>query len=245
VSRRFPPFRSAYSSTSAAELRYPTSRHGGRPCLLLWIGTHEWLTAGVVRPSKSPFFPLARVGPTTPTRASARARKEPTGSAPKAGSRQTAKDDVGKPCVRFLARSKRGTRFRTASLLGGRKLRTRRFCTPSVGRDEARRRCWWRSPDDRELAEFPIGITDGGSCPRLAGTEKTYLAPTSRSPLQYASEPVDSRGQIASRHSGILGRPSRRCDEVSMVVLKPRGALSCTLISRMELERLSTTTRGG
>jgi hypothetical protein len=30
----------------------------------VWIGTHEWLTAGVVRPSESPFFPLARIGPT-------------------------------------------------------------------------------------------------------------------------------------------------------------------------------------
>src|SRR6188472_3260164 len=29
----------------------------------VWIGTHEWLIAGVVRPSESPFFPLARVGP--------------------------------------------------------------------------------------------------------------------------------------------------------------------------------------
>ena len=35
---------------------------------LYWvrIGTHEWLTAGVVRRSESRFFPLARVGPTTP-----------------------------------------------------------------------------------------------------------------------------------------------------------------------------------
>ena len=68
---------------------------------------------------------------------------------PQAGSCQTAKDDGGKPGVRFLARSKRGTRFRTASLLGGTKQRRRRFWTPLVGRDQGRRRCWWRSPDDR------------------------------------------------------------------------------------------------
>jgi hypothetical protein len=30
------------------------------------IGTHGWLTHGVVRPSESPFFLLARAGPTTP-----------------------------------------------------------------------------------------------------------------------------------------------------------------------------------
>ena len=43
----------------------------------------------------------------TPTRATARTRKEPTGEHPQAGSCQTAKDDGGKPGVRFLARSKR------------------------------------------------------------------------------------------------------------------------------------------
>ncbi len=50
---------------------------------------------------------LARVGPTTPTRATARTRKEPTGEHHQAGSCQTAKDDGGKPGVRFLAQSKR------------------------------------------------------------------------------------------------------------------------------------------
>ena len=54
--------------------------------------------------------------------------------APQAGSCQTAKDDGGKPGVRFLARSKRGTRFRTASLLGGTRQRRRRFCSPWVGK---------------------------------------------------------------------------------------------------------------
>ena len=44
-----------------------------------------------------------------------------------AGSRPTAKDDSGKSGVRLLARSKRGTRFRTSSLLGGTKQRRRRF----------------------------------------------------------------------------------------------------------------------
>jgi hypothetical protein len=36
-----------------------------------------------------------------------------------AGSSRTAEDGGGKPRVRFLARSKRGARFRTASLTGG------------------------------------------------------------------------------------------------------------------------------
>ncbi len=75
---------------------------------------------------------------------------------PQAGSCQTAKDDGGKPGVRFLARSKRGTRFRTASLLGGTKQRRRRF--------------WWGETKEGDAvggarltieigAEFPIGTT--------------------------------------------------------------------------------------
>jgi len=44
----------------------------------------------------------------TPTRATARARKEQTGSTPRAGSCQTAKDDGSKRGVRYLARSNRG-----------------------------------------------------------------------------------------------------------------------------------------
>jgi len=59
---------------------------------------------------------------------------------PQASSCQTAKDDGGKPGVRLLARSKRGTRFRTAPLLGGKKEIRRRFWTPLVGRDRGRRR---------------------------------------------------------------------------------------------------------
>src|SRR5262249_40994181 len=34
----------------------------------VWIGKHRWLTPGIVWPSETPFS-LARVGPTTPTRA--------------------------------------------------------------------------------------------------------------------------------------------------------------------------------
>ena len=98
----------------------------------------------------------------TPTHPTARARKEPKGSTPKAGSCQTAKDDGGKPGVRFLARSKRGTRFRTASLLGGTKQRRRRFWTPLVGRDQGRRRCWWRSPDVRTLAQNSRSVPTPG-----------------------------------------------------------------------------------
>jgi hypothetical protein len=68
---------------------------------------------------------------------------------PQAGSCQTAKDDGGRPGVKFLARSKRGTRSRTALLHVGKKQRRRRFCTPLVEREQGRRRCWWCSPDDR------------------------------------------------------------------------------------------------
>jgi hypothetical protein len=55
----------------------------------------------------------------TPTRATAWPSNEPRGSTLKCGSWRTAKHDSGKSGVRFLARSKRGIRFRTASLLGG------------------------------------------------------------------------------------------------------------------------------
>ena len=91
---------------------------------------------------------LARVGPThrrVPQPGRARNRQ----GAPPSWLMSDSKDDGGKPGVRFLARSKRGTRFRTASLLGGTKQRRRRFWMPLVGRDQGRRRCWWRSPDDR------------------------------------------------------------------------------------------------
>ena len=79
----------------------------------------------------------------TPTRATASTGKEPIGSTPKLA-HQTAEDDRGKAAVRFLARSKRGTSFRTTSLLGGTERRRRRICTRSPGRDQGRRRCWWR-----------------------------------------------------------------------------------------------------
>jgi hypothetical protein len=54
------------------------SRRGGRA---VWSGSgrpgRRWLTAGVVRPSGTPSFPLARVGPTTPKH---RARNDILGS---------------------------------------------------------------------------------------------------------------------------------------------------------------------
>ena len=84
---------------------------------------------------------------------------------PQAGSCQTAKDDGGKPGVRFLARSKRGTRFRTASPLGGTRQRRRRFCSPWVGRDQGRRLCRWRSPDDRNWLSFSRSVSAERSTP--------------------------------------------------------------------------------
>jgi hypothetical protein len=110
--------------------------------------------------------PIDRNGPSrcarrsdTPTHATARARKEPTGSTPKAGSCQTAKDDGGKPGVRFLARSKRGTRFR---------LRRSSVERNKEGDGFARLR-WGETKEGDAVggarltieigAEFPIGIT--------------------------------------------------------------------------------------
>ena len=76
---------------------------------------------------------------------------------PQAGSCQTAKDDGGKPGVRFLARSKRGTRFRTASLLGGTKQRRRRFCWGETKEGDA---VGGARLTIEIGAEFPIGIKD-------------------------------------------------------------------------------------
>ena len=45
--------------------------------------------------------------------------------------------------------------FMTASLLGGTRQRRRRFGAPSVGRDQGRRHCSWRSPDDRNWRWIP------------------------------------------------------------------------------------------
>jgi len=52
-----------------------------------------------------------------------------------------AADDGGNPGLKFLTPSKPGTRFRTASLLGGTKQRRRRLGSPSVVRDHGTRRC--------------------------------------------------------------------------------------------------------
>ena len=78
---------------------------------------------------------------------------------PQAGSCQTAKDDGGKPGVRFLARSKRGTGFRTASPLAGTRQRRRRFCSPLVGRDQGRRHCRWARLTIETCSLFTIGIS--------------------------------------------------------------------------------------
>jgi hypothetical protein len=51
-----------------------------------------------------------------------------TAKADKADPCQTTTDDGRKPGVSFPARSRRGTRFRTASLLGRTRQRRRRFC---------------------------------------------------------------------------------------------------------------------
>jgi hypothetical protein len=83
------------------------------------------VTVAVGRPIAPLFLPLARVGPTTPKRAPATALDEPTRSL-QPGSCRIAKDGRDKTAVRFLAWSKRGTSFRTTSLLGGSKRRRRR-----------------------------------------------------------------------------------------------------------------------
>jgi hypothetical protein len=91
---------------------------------------------------------LSRVGPPTPTRATDKAQGGDTEHL-QAGLRLTTKDHGRKLGLSLLARSKRGTRFRTASLRGGSKHRKRRLGSPSVGRDQGTRRCRRCPPDDR------------------------------------------------------------------------------------------------
>ena len=67
---------------------------------------------------------------------------------PQAGSSQTAKDDGGKPGVRFLARSKRGTRSIPAWLIVGTRQRRRRFCASGWEENKEGAAVCWRSPKD-------------------------------------------------------------------------------------------------
>ena len=112
----------------------------------------SWLQPTATPPSRSELsstrrrtwpgdsYGFARVGPTHPdARASPRSEQgidKGKRENHQAGSCQTAKDDCGKPGVTVLPRSKRGTRFRTASHLGGTRQRRGRFCSPWVERDQ-------------------------------------------------------------------------------------------------------------
>jgi len=77
---------------------------------------------------------------------------------PQADSAQTTKDDGGKPGVRFLARSKRGTRFRTAPLLSGTKQRRRRFSRLRWGETKEGDAVGGARLTIEIGADFPIGI---------------------------------------------------------------------------------------
>jgi hypothetical protein len=67
---------------------------------------------------------------------------------PQAGSCQTAKDDGGKPGVRFLVRSKRRVRSMPAWLIVGTRQRRRRFCASGWEETKEGAAVWWRSPKD-------------------------------------------------------------------------------------------------
>ncbi len=67
-----------------------------------------------------------------------------------AGSCQRAKEASAKPGVRFLARSKRGTRSVPAWLIGGTRQRRRRFCASGWEETNERAAVSWRSPKDGE-----------------------------------------------------------------------------------------------
>jgi hypothetical protein len=89
-----------------------------------------------------------RAGPTTRTLVTARTHKEPTGEHQELTHvRQRRTTLVNLAYGASLDGNDES--FRTASLLGGTRQRRRRFCAPSVGVDQGRRHCSWRSPDDR------------------------------------------------------------------------------------------------
>ncbi len=119
----------------------------------IWIVTHQCLTLELYGPARHLSF-LFRASVRHTDACHSQGAQGTDREHPQAGSCQTAKDDGGKPGVRSLARSKRGTRFRTASPLGGTRQRRRRFCSPWVGRDQGRRHFRWRSPDDRNWLSF-------------------------------------------------------------------------------------------
>jgi hypothetical protein len=93
---------------------------------------------------------FGRVGRIDTDACHSRGARGTDGEHPQPGSPQTAEGDDGEPGVGLLTRSKRGTRFRTASLVGGTRQRRRLFCSPGVGRDQGVKHCRWRSPDNRK-----------------------------------------------------------------------------------------------
>ena len=78
---------------------------------------------------------------------------------PLAGSCQTAKDDGGKPGVRFLARSKQGTRSMPAWLIVGTRRRRRRFCASGSEETKEGAAVWWRSPKAGKLAMISRSVS--------------------------------------------------------------------------------------
>ncbi len=77
---------------------------------------------------------------------------------PQAGSCQTAKDDGGKPGVRFLARSKRGTRSMPAWLIVGTRQRRRRFCASGWEETKEGAAVWRRLQKMETGSDFAIGL---------------------------------------------------------------------------------------
>src|SRR6059058_6154288 len=57
--------------------------------------------------------------------------------------------------MRFLARSKRGTRSMPAWLFVATRQRSRRFCASGWEETKEGAAVWWRSPDDRTGLGFP------------------------------------------------------------------------------------------
>ena len=106
------------------------------------------------------FLSLAARRSDTPTRATARVRKEPTGSTPKLAHVRQPRTEVINPAWGFLARSKRGTRPMPACVFGGTRRKRNTVLPIRMGSDQGRGRCLVALAATIEPgSDFPIGVT--------------------------------------------------------------------------------------
>ena len=118
------------------------------------------------------------------------------------GSCQKAKEDVGKPVVRFLARSNRRTRSMPAWLIGETRQRRRRFCASGWEATKEGAAVWWRSPNDR----VPGNKTERQtvSSPRWEQEATALLFRRSKALPNRRSVPMTALSRLSSNFNFIL-----------------------------------------